>query len=240
MTFRLIALLLLAGALVAAATGAGAPGTPAVVSAGAQGIAVLVPGQPGTFVAAAAAPGEASTGVADAFAHPADGSIVRTGALSSSVSSRATGVAGAQAVSDVLGVTLFNGEITAESVAARAKASAAGADAAGSNVANLVVLGAQVTATPNLHVPLGDWGYLLALEQVVEEPVANGTKNARGAVNGLHVVLTAEHAGLPAGTEIIVGHAEAAASTSVVVATPAPTKPAAKPKPTPRPGRPAG
>ena len=235
---RLIALLVLSGALAAAATGASAQGEPAVVSAGAQGIVLVVPGQPTATAAAAAAPGPGATGYADAFAHPADGSVVRTGALSSSVSSRAAGTAGAQAVSDVLGVTLFNGEVTAESVAARAKASAAGADSNGSAVVNLVVLGAQVAATPNLRVPLADWGYLIALEQTADAPVANGTKNARGAVNGLHVVLTAEHAGLPAGTEIFVGHAEAAASTRAVAATPAAPKPS-KAKPA-KPGRPAG
>ena len=213
MSARLIALLLIAGALAAAATGASAPSQPAVVAAGAHGISILVPGQPVSVAAESTSPGAAATGVADGFVFPADGSLVRTGALSSSVASRETGAVGAQAVSDVLGITLFNGEVTAESVAGRAKASAVGADAAGSLVTNLVVSGTPVTATPNLRVALGDWGYLVALEQVVEAPVADGTRNARGAVNGLHVVLTADHAGLPAGTEIIVGHAEAAAST---------------------------
>lgn len=244
-SFRLLTLLLLAGALAAAASGAGAPSQPAIVSASAYGISILVPGQPASVAGEAAAPGPAATGVADGFVFPADGSLVRTGALSSSASSRATGTAGAQAVSDVLGVTLFNGEVTAESVAARAKASASGADAAGSRVTNLVVFGAQVAATPNLRVQLGDWGYLLVLEQVVETPVADGTKNARGAVNGLHVVLTADHAGLPAGTEIVVGRAEAAASiagptsvpaeTTPATTTPAPRPPAPKPKPKPLP-----
>ena len=55
-----------------------------------------------------------------------------------------------------------------------------------------------MAATPNLRIQLGDWGYLIVLEQVAEAPVADGTKNARGAVNALHVVLTADHAGLPA------------------------------------------
>jgi murein DD-endopeptidase MepM/ murein hydrolase activator NlpD len=233
---RLSALFLLAGVLAAAATGASAPAEAAVVSASAQGIVIVVPGQEATVAAGAAAPGPASTGLADSFAFPADGSIVRTGALSSSVASRAADAAGAQAVSDVLGITLFNGEITAESVAGRAKASAAGADGVGSAVVNLVVLGAQVAATPNLRVPLGDWGYLIALEQVAEAPVGNGTTNARGAVNGLHVVLTADHGGLPAGAEILVGHAEAAASVPVVAAPP-PTPPTTKPV---KPGRPAG
>ena len=236
MSTRLIALLVLAGALAAAATGASTPSQPAIVSAGAHGISILVPGQPASIAAEASAPGPGSTGVADGFVFPADGSLVRTGALSSSVSSRATGAAGAQAVSDVFGLTLFNGEVTAESVAGRAKASAAGADVLGSRVTNLVVLGTQVAATPNLRVPLGDWGYLIVLEQVAEAPVADGTMNARGAVSGLHVVLTADHAGLPAGTEFLVGHAEAAASTAVEApgsTTPTTTTPV-------KPGPPAG
>ena len=212
---RLIALLLIAGSLAAAATGASAPSEPAIVSAGANGLSILVPGQPASVAAEAKAPGPGATGVADGFVFPADGSLVRTGALSSSVSSRATGTAGAQGVSDVLGVTLFNGEVTAESAAARAKATATGADAVGSRLVNLVVFGTPVAATPNLRVALGDWGYLVALEQVADAPVADGTRNARGAVNALHVVLTADHAGLPAGTEILVAHAEAAVSTPV-------------------------
>ena len=72
-----------------------------------------------------------------------------------------------------------------------------------------------MAATPNLRVALADWGYLIALEQVADAPVADGTRNARGAVNALHVVLTADHGGLPAGTEILVAHAEAAVSTPV-------------------------
>ena len=228
---RLIALLLIAGSLAAAATGASAPSEPAIVSAGAHGLSILVPGQPASVAAEASAPGPGATGVADAFVFPADGSLVRTGALSSSVSSRALGAANAQAVGDVYAVTLFNGEVTAESVAARAKASAAGADAAGSKVTNLVVLGSPVAATPNLRVPLGDWGYLIALEEVAEAPVADGTKNARGAVNTLHVVLTADHAGLPTGTEILVGHAEAAASTPVDSVTTTPDATKGKPGP---------
>ena len=53
---RLIALLLIAGSLAAAATGASAPSEPAIVSAGAQGIAILVPGQPASVAAEATAP----------------------------------------------------------------------------------------------------------------------------------------------------------------------------------------
>ena len=235
MLLRLSLLLLLAGAL-AAGSSASSPTKPAVVSAGAYGVLVLIPGQPSAGAASASAPGSTETGAADAFAHPADGSAARTGALSSSAAARGTGSVGSHAVTDVLDVSLFAGEITASSVSARAKASDTGADVAGSAVENLVVLGQPVTAGPNQRVALGDWGYAVTLEQSSESAVASGTRNAQASVTGLHVVLTADHGGLPAGSEILVGHAEAAASTSVEAA-PAAPKPG---KATAKPGRPAG
>lgn len=234
---RLAALLLLAVSLAGGAAHASSSAKPAVVSAGAYGITVIVPGQPSAGAASASAPGTAVTGAADAFAHPADGSAARTGALSSSVSARDTGVVGAQAVTDVLDVSLFAGEITATSVSARAKVSDTGADVAGSAVQGLVVLGQGVAAAPNQRVPLGDWGYVVTLEQSAGSAVASGTRSASAALTGLHVVLTADHGGLPAGSEILVGHAEAAASTPVEAAPEVPKPPATVPQ---KPGRPAG
>jgi len=129
----------------------------------------------------------------------------------------------------VLAISLLNGEITADSVAGRAKASATGADTAGSQVNNLVLLGQPVTATPNGRFELADWGYAVTLEQVAESPVAEERRNARASVTALRVVLTTEHGGLPAGAEILVGHAEASASTAVApVPTPRVTKPPKK------------
>lgn len=234
MYVRLLVLLILSGALAAAGSSASTPAPPAVVSSSAYGISVSVPGQPGTGAAPASAPGEAATGVADGFAYPADGLSARTGAQSSSVSAR--GVA-AQAVTDVLAISLLNGEITAESAAGRASASASGANILGSQVTNLVLLGQPVAATPNGRFPLGDWGYAVTLEQVAETSVIDATRTARASVTALHVVLTADHGGLPAGAEILVGHAEAAASTPVArvttpgVTQPAKTAPAAPPVP---------
>jgi len=220
---RLLALLFLSGALAAVGSSATAPPAPAVVSASAYGISVSVPGQPGAGAAFASAPGAASTGVADGFAYPADGNSARTGAQASSVSARG---AAAHAVTDVLAISLLNGEVTADSVAGRAKASATGADTAGSQVTNLVLLGQPVAATPNGRFALADWGYAVTLEQVAESPVTKETRNARASVTALRVVLTADHGGLPAGAEILVGHAEASASTAVApVATPGVTKP---------------
>jgi len=232
---RLIALFLLAGALAAAGSSANTPTRPAVVAAGAYGISVSVPGQPAAAAASASAPGASATGVADSFAYPADGMSARTGAQSSSVSARSTT---AHAVTDVLAVSLLNGEITADSVAGRAKASARGADTTGSRVTNLVLLGQLVAATPNGRFPLGDWGYAVTLEQVAEAPVAAGTRNARASMTALRVVLTADHGGLPAGAEILVGHAEASASTvDAPGAGPGATGPS---QTTPKAGQPAG
>jgi murein DD-endopeptidase MepM/ murein hydrolase activator NlpD len=229
---RLLALFLLAGALAAAGSSAGTPTAPAVVSAGAYGISVSLPGQPGAGAASVSVPGAADTGVADGFAYPADGVAARTGALSSSGSAQG---AAAQAVTDVLAISLLNGEITADSAAGRANASAAGADTTGSQVTNLVLLGQPVTAAANGRFPLADWGYAVTLEQVVESPVADGIRNARASVTALHVVLTADHGGLPAGAEILVGHAEASASTPVVPAAAPSVTPPPKPRPKPRP-----
>ena len=65
----------------------------------------------------------------------------------------------------------------------------------------------------NARVALGDWGYAITLEKAVVRK--QGTRNGyRGFVTGLHVVLTAAHGGLPAGTEIMIGYGEAAASAS--------------------------
>ncbi len=235
-TVRLLALLVLSGALAAAGSSATTPPTvPAVVSAAAYGISVNVPGQPGVGAASASAPDGAATGVADGFAYPADGTAARTGAESSSVSAKG---ATAFAVTDVLAISLLNGEITADSVAGRAKASAAGADTIGSAVTNLVVLGQPVAPAVNGRFPLADWGYVVTLEQVIESSVTEDTRNARAAVTALRVVLTADHGGLPAGAEILVGHAEASAATPVApIPPPGGTKPV---KPAPKPGRPAG
>jgi hypothetical protein len=107
----------------------------------------------------------------------------------------------------------------------KGSASASGTGATGdlsaSSLSNLVVLGEAVRAGRNGRVALGDWGYAVTLESAVVRTQGN-RQGYRGFVTGLHVVLTAAHGGLPAGTEIMVGYAEAAASAS-------------KPKPPPPP-----
>ena len=217
MKARLLALLILGTAAAAGAADVATTAKQPAASARAYGIAMVVPGQAGAGAAEAIAPGDASTGFADAFLYPADGSLVRTGALSSSVSARATAAPAAHAVTDVLTGSLFNGEITFESAAGRAKSDPDGTDAGGSAVTGLTVLGQGIEATPNQRYPIGDWGFLVTLEQAVEAR-AEGSGDARVSVTALHVTLTAEHAGLPAGTEILIGHGEAATSVPKVEA----------------------
>ena len=73
------------------------------------------------------------------------------------------------------------------------------------------MLGEDVEPALNESVQLGDWGYAVLLEQAVLPEDATGP-GYRGFVTGVHVYLTADHGGLPAGSEILLGYAEAAVS----------------------------
>jgi murein DD-endopeptidase MepM/ murein hydrolase activator NlpD len=228
-------------AVLAATLSLGAAAEPAQstgASASAVAVRITVPGQPGAATASVSAPPDA-VAFGDGFAYPADGTIVRTGAVTASSSTVAEASATARASADVGSVSIFNGEITADAVAARAKATAsptaASGDFAGSTVTNLVALGAPVTASANGRVPLADWGYLVTLEQaaVPGTPEGGGQSHA-DSLSALVVRLTADHAGLAAGSEILLGYAQTTAEakppapTAVTVTTP---KPVAAPGP---------
>jgi murein DD-endopeptidase MepM/ murein hydrolase activator NlpD len=137
-----------------------------------------------------------------------------------------------RSVVKVTSVSLFGGEVTAGSVTSksvsRASPSSANGDLSGSAVSSLVVLGASVTVSANQKIPLGDWGYAIALEQAVTDQNTSQRRGHRGFVVGLHVHLTADHGGLPAGTEIFIGYAEAAA-TAAKAAAPPPSPPSGSP-----------
>ena len=98
---------------------------------------------------------------------------------------------------------------------AKAKASAstraASADSAGSVVSGLVIQGQAITPGAGTQFPIGDWGYVLTLQEGKTSLDAPDAKGARAFVTGLQVRLTADHYGLPAGTEVMVGYAEASA-----------------------------
>jgi Peptidase family M23 len=219
---RLVHAALVALAVLALGSSAAAQSLPSS-SARAFGIRVLLPD--GTVAASApvSAPPRKSATI-EGWSYGDD--AVVTGWTSTAARS-AAGAPGSTATgtSSIRAVSLFAGEITVDGVfmTARARASGKGAsgDLSASSLSNLVVLGEPVRAAQNARVTLGDWGYAITLERAVVRK-KGALRGYRGFVTGLHVVLTAEHGGLPAGTEIMVGYAEAAAT-------------APKPKPTPAP-----
>ena len=173
----------------------------------AYGVKVLLPNQApivAGFVDAAATSAAAPV----SFSYPADGSIVR--AQSVAARSWAASV-NAQARTDLRAVSLFGGEITMDAVVARTLASSRTGEEsfAGTAITNLTVLGQAVAPSPDLRVPLGDWGHLTLLQE--RSQAAEG-RSIRGWVTVVDVRLDADHAALPVGTRILVGYAEASAS----------------------------
>jgi murein DD-endopeptidase MepM/ murein hydrolase activator NlpD len=224
------ALLLLAfatGATVAGVAGA-APADPAAASTGATALvaSVTLPGQPPSATPQLDAPPTASVG--GPFSYPEDGSALRIGASTASVTAQAGTSSSAEGVVRALAVSLLGGEVSAESVSIRAGAAAGAAGATGdvgpSQVTGLVVLGQPVAASANLQVPLADWGTLEVLGQTSSTTSAS-PRSAASAVTGLKVKLIAEHAGLPAGSELVVGIATAGAAAVPAPPTPATTTP---------------
>src|SRR5919108_817998 len=181
--------------------------------ASAYGITVLVPGANGGSAASVVSPPDAATG--GSLAYPADGSAVQAPSATATARTTTGARATASASADVTSLSLFGGEITLASASVRARASVNGTSATGdvsaSTLQGLVVLGQTVAAAPGVGVPLGDWGQATVLEQSTSWNSASGEKALTASVLGLHVRLSKEHGGLPAGSEILVGRAEATA-----------------------------
>ncbi|HET7856876.1 MAG TPA: M23 family metallopeptidase [Gaiellaceae bacterium] len=208
------ATLLLGAAAVLVTTGSG--GVSSAVGGGtssaeAFAIQVSVPGRGGSVAGAVSAPPDA-VGVGGAFAYPADGSVVQAASVSSSVSAD-SGVSNATVA--VSGLSLFGGEVTVGSVTVKAgaKANAKGASGStsGSAVSGMVVAGQPVATPPNGAVPLGDWGTATVLQQSGSAYRSNRTRGYNAGVTALQIHLNVEHAGLPAGTDVVVGYADVAA-----------------------------
>ena len=218
---RLTIFVALAGLLVllTGAGGAGGAGSTAGASAHAVAIRVVVPGQAGAEAGAISSP-PYHAAFGSGFAYPSDGSVVTTGSISASASSD-SGISGvANATSQVESLSIFGGEITADTVKGAARGStrgrAAKGDFSGATISSLTVLGSAAAVAPNGRVELGDWGYLVTLEQGTDvSSGAGGTQGFHGFVTALAVHLTAPHGALPAGSEIRIGYAESNVQTSV-------------------------
>ena len=210
-------------------------------TARAVALRVTAAGQAGAVTGAVTAPPDA-VAFGDGFAYPADGSIVRTGSVTASASVVTDAIANARVSTDVASIVLFNGEITIDAVAMRAKAAAsteaAGADFTGSAVTNLVALGTLLAAAANARFPLADWGYLVTLEQVSTPADVDTGRGHSASVAGVVVRLTADHGGLPAGSEIAIGFGQVSAEAKAPAAPPVPTtapKPPGEPQSAPKP-----
>ena len=229
--FRLgLPLAALAALLVAVSAGASASRDRVLASAAAKASVVsIVPpngGTPTVISAVAAPPGQAAP--RSPYSYPADGSIVIVSMTSAKAAAQwaagSTGKAGA----DLTAVSLFGGEITADTVAAHADAAAvpsnATGDYTGTKVLGLKVLGAEVAAAPGTQVPLADWGTLTVLDETASPSESKGMPGFNVAVTTLKVHLLLDHGGLTAGTDLLLGSAEATvqAGTPVTVAPTAP------------------
>jgi murein DD-endopeptidase MepM/ murein hydrolase activator NlpD len=238
---RLCLRLLLTGILLLAvgSAGAGRSATTPSASARAFAISVVAPGQSGGGTGSVTAPPE-HTAFGSGFAYPADGTAVTTGSLATSASASASSTATAGSSAEVNSLVLFGGEVVASSVKGQAEGSTSGRTASGnvsgSSVSGLTVLGQPVGVAPNARVALADWGYLVTLEQSTEtSSAAGGVQGFRGSVTALDVHLTAAHGGLPAGSQIQVGYAEAQVQAGVAPPPKKPPSPKSKKQKTPPP-----
>lgn len=212
-----IAVLLLA---VLAVRSAGASGLAAPSADGlseAYAVKVIVPGESGVSTPTVMSPPRDTVLFSPGLSYPADGSAVSTGSASVSVTRTARTAAAANASSDVSSLSLFGGEVTASEISSRVRVTASptssSADLSGTNIGGLTVLGQPAATTPG-RIALGDWGYANVLQEVVSRIAPKGSFAASASVTGLDIHLTADHGGLPAGTQVVVSHAEAAALAS--------------------------
>jgi murein DD-endopeptidase MepM/ murein hydrolase activator NlpD len=209
---RLVVAAVVASALwLAAGVAPAADGVKA--SATAFAVVVRASGQGDVTAGYSSAP-PAASGTASGYSYPGDGSIVTVGAASSSARTGPGAAAHATASASLERVSLFGGEINIAdvSLAAEGHADSSGAsgDLSASSLSGLAVSGNGLAPGPNERVELGDWGYAVVLEQAVQREDADGP-GYRGFVTGFHVYVTKAHGGLPAGSEILIGYAEAAA-----------------------------
>jgi murein DD-endopeptidase MepM/ murein hydrolase activator NlpD len=236
---------LAAGGLLAGSAGASPAPQNTLAAAKAYSIRIVIPGQPPGGTAPVSAPPDA-VALGGSFAYPADGSVASSQAVSASASTdRGVKAADGTGTSEVDALSLFGGEITATRIVVRA-ASAASPDGSsgnskGSAIEGLTILGQPVTPAPSARLPLADWGMATVLDQALDQSGPQGKTAAKTTVTALDIQLMQPHGGLPAGSEILVGYAEASARAKQAPQPPPPPPPPPPPttKPPPPPPPPA-
>ncbi len=199
-------------ALVASATLAAAAPPPrsAKTSATAFLVRITVPGQDGVLLGDLEWP-TSTTADVQSFQYPADGSVLSVGRSRAAVFASPGAAAATQSFSEAIVVSLFNGEIVAgkvtASVSAGASARSVGSSTDASEVQGLQALGRDVPSAPG-SVTLEDWGTMTVLAGESGTRKA-GPPGAQASVTVLRIRLSAAHGGLPAGSEIVIGSAQA-------------------------------
>ena len=227
-------------ALVASATLAAAAPPPrsATTSATAFLLRVTIPGQDGVSLGDLEWPTSPTVDV-QSFQYPADGSVVSIGRSRASVFASPGSAAATQSVAEAIVVSLFNGEIVAGKITASVSAGASersvGAESSASEVQGLRALGRDIPSAPGTS-SLEDWGTLTVLAGS-SGTRKKGPPGAQASITALRIQLSAAHGGLPAGSEIVIGNAQAT-SVADVSAPLRPTRPGPGDRPT-TPGRPS-
>jgi murein DD-endopeptidase MepM/ murein hydrolase activator NlpD len=184
-------------------------------AANAWAIKISVPGQAGTATQTVTSPPGGQPALTSGFQYPADGSVLSAASTTASATTSVQRNAAANSEADVTKLSIFKGEISADAVTARASAgtgpSGAGGNTNGTGVANLVAEGQPLSSG---RIALADWGQLSVGSVAVDRSAPDGAKGYRTSAIALDIHLTADHGGLPAGSEIQIGYADAAAQTA--------------------------
>lgn len=237
---RVVALACAVLAISTALAAAAPPPRSAATASSAVLMRITIPGEDTVSLGDLAWPTSTSADV-QSFQYPDDGSIVSLGRSRAAVTAQPGEAATAQAFAEATVFSLFNGEVTAgqitASTSAGASARSAGATVDSSTVQGLRALGQDVSTSPGGAASLSDWGSLSVLSQD-SGARKEGPPGAQGRVVALRIRLTAAHGGLPAGSEIVVGTAQATA-VAVLPPTPRPGKKPTPPTPTPSPTGPS-
>lgn len=238
----MIRVVALAGAALAVSTALAAAAPPphgASTGSSAALLRITIPGEDTVSLGELTWPTNTSSDV-QSFQYPNDGSIVSLGRSRATVSAQPGEAAAAQAFAEVIVLSLFGGDVLAAQVTASttagASARSAGGSASGSAVHGLSALGQNVSTAPGTTATLGDWGSLTVLADASGRRVKPAA--AQGSVVALRVRLSAAHGGLPAGSEILVGSAQAIAVADRPSAPSQPGEPP-RPRPSPRPTQPS-
>ena len=202
----------IAAVLVGSATLAAAAPPPrsAKTSASAFLLRITIPGQDTVLLGDLDWP-TSTTADVQSFQYPADGSVASVGRSRAAVFASPGAAAATQSFAEVIVVSLFNGEIVAgkitASVSAGASARSAGAETDASEVQGLRALGRDIPSSSG-NASLEDWGTLTVLSADSGSRKA-GPPGAQASVTALRIRLSAAHGGLPAGSEIVIGSAQA-------------------------------